>query len=166
MPPRVDLQTEGDRDLRERLLADHAVTTAIERLTKQGLGEGARRHLFATATRLTAEMAPDVHGIIDGCRTILGVEGPLEISVYPEPRFNAAAVRPEKGRLLLLVSSGLLEGFEPDGLRFVAGHEVGHYLFDHHAIPTGADREYVSDEQRRRADASATRMAQLFPPGS
>jgi Zn-dependent protease with chaperone function len=138
MTPSVDLQAEGDRDLRERLLGDHAVTTAIERLTKKGLGEGARRHLLATATRLTAEMAPDVHAIIDGCRTTLGVDGPLEIFVYPEPRFNAAAVKPEKGRLLLMLSSSLLEAFEPDELRFVAGHEVGHYLFDHHAIPTGA----------------------------
>ena len=138
MPPRVDLQAKGDRDLRERLLADDAVTTAIERLAKKGLGAGARRHLLATATRLTPEMAPDVHGIIDGCRTTLGVEGPLEIYVYPEPRFNAAAVKPERGRLLLVVSSSLLEGFEPSELQFVAGHEVGHYLFDHHAIPTGA----------------------------
>ena len=138
MTPRTDLQAEGDRDLRTRLLADHTVTSAIERLAKKGLGEGARRHLLATATRLTAEMAPDVHAIIDGCRTTLGVDGPLEIFVYPEPRFNAAAVKPEKGRLLLMVSSALLEGFEPDELRFVAGHEVGHYLFDHHAIPTGA----------------------------
>ncbi len=137
MTPRTDLQAEGDRDLRTRLLADHTVTSAIERLAKKGLGEGARRHLLATATRLTAEMAPDVHAIIDGCRTTLGVDGPLEIFVYPEPRFNAAAVKPEKGRLLLMVSSALLEGFEPDELRFVAGHEVGDYLFDHHAIPTG-----------------------------
>ena len=40
MPPRVDLQAKGDRDLRERLLADDAVTTAIERLAKKGLGAG------------------------------------------------------------------------------------------------------------------------------
>ena len=39
---------------------------------------------------------------------------------------------------MLMVSSALLEGFEADELRFVAGHEVGHYLFDHHAIPTSA----------------------------
>lgn len=138
MTPRTDLQAAGDRDLGTRLLADHIVRSAIERLTKEGLGQGARRHLLATATRLTAEMAPDVHALIDGCRTTLGVDGPIEIYVYPEPRFNAAAVKPEKGRLLLMVSSALLEGFEPDELRFVAGHEVGHYLFDHHAIPTGA----------------------------
>lgn len=138
MTPRTDLQAEGDRDLRDRLLGDPAITSAIERLNKKGLGEGARRHLLATATRLTASMAPEVHGIIDGCRETLGVEGTLEIYVYPEPRFNAAAVKPEKGRLLMMVSSSLLEAFEPDELRFVAGHEMGHFLFDHHAIPTGA----------------------------
>lgn len=138
MPPRTDLQAQGDRDLRTQLLSERTITAAIERLKKKGIGEGARRHLLATATRLTPEMAPELHGIIDGCRTTLGVEGPLELFVYPDPNFNAAAVRPEQGRLLLMVSSALLEGFEPDELRFVAGHEVGHYLFDHHAIPTGA----------------------------
>ena len=137
MTASVDLQAEGDRDLRQRLLADRAVVTAIERLAKKGVGPGARRQLLATATRLTPEMAPDLHGVIDSCRTTLGVDGPLEIYVYPDPRFNAAAARPEKGRLLLMVSSSLLEGFEPEELRFVAGHEVGHYLFDHHAIPVG-----------------------------
>ena len=67
-----------------------------------------------------------------------GVDGPLELFVYPDAIFNAAAVKPEKGRLLLLVSSALLEGFEPAELQFVVGHELGHYLFDHHAVPTGA----------------------------
>ena len=138
MPPRTDLQAAGDQDLRGRLLAEPVITRAIERLTRKGVGEGARRYLLATATRLTPEMAPDLHAIIDRCRTNLGVEGPLELFVYPGPVFNAAAVRPEKGRLLLMMSSSLLEGLEPDELQFIAGHEVGHYLFDHHAIPTGA----------------------------
>ena len=138
MPPRHDLQAEGDRDLRAQLLEEREVTKAIERLKEKGAGEGVRRQLLATATRLTAEMAPDLHAIIESCRTTLGVEGQLELFVYPHANFNAAAVRPEKGRLMLMVSSALLEGFEADELRFVAGHEVGHYLFDHHAIPTSA----------------------------
>ena len=138
MSPRTDLQAAGDQDLRDRLLAEPEVKRAIERLKKKGIGEGARRYLLATATRLTPEMAPDLHAIIDHCRSTLGVDGPLELFVYPSPLFNAAAVRPEKGRLLLMVSSALLEGLEPDELQFIAGHEVGHYLFDHHAIPTGA----------------------------
>ena len=138
MTASLNLQAEGDRALRQRLLANRAVTAAVERLAKKGVGEGVRRQLLATATRLTAEMEPDLHAVIDGCRTTLGVDAPLEIYIYPDPRFNAAAVKPEKGRLLLMVSSSLLEGFEPDELRFVAGHEMGRYLFGHHAIPTAA----------------------------
>jgi hypothetical protein len=60
----------------------------------------------------------------------------LELFVYPSSTFNAAAVKPEKGRLLFMVSSGLLEAFADDELRFVIGHEVGHYLFEHHSIPS------------------------------
>ena len=79
MPSRQDLQAEGDRYLRERLLAEQEIGRAIARVRKKGVDESARRHLLATATRLTAEMAPELHSIIDSCRTTLGVDGPLEL---------------------------------------------------------------------------------------
>lgn len=129
------LRAAGDRELAEGLLADPDVKDAIERLDRRGKDPGARRHLLATAIRLTREMAPDVHDIMDECRRMLGVEAPFESYVYPEPMFNAAAVAPEQGRLFLLLSSALLEAFEPDELRFVVGHELGHHLFEHHRIP-------------------------------
>lgn len=129
------LRAAGDRELAERLLADSDVRDAIERLERRGKGPGARRYLLATAIRLTREMAPDVHDITDECRRMLGVEAPLETYVYPEPMFNAAAVAPERGCLFLMLSSALLEAFEPDELRFVVGHELGHHLFEHHRIP-------------------------------
>ena len=129
------LRAAGDRELAERLLADPDVKDAVERLERRGKDPGARRHLLATAIRLTREMAPDVHDIMDECRRMLGVEAPFETYVYPEPMFNAAAVAPEQGRLFLLLSSALLEAFEPDELRFVVGHELGHHLFEHHRIP-------------------------------
>lgn len=129
------LRAGGDSELAERLLADPDVRDAVERLERRGKDLGARRHLLATAMRLTGEMAPDVHAIMDECRRMLGVEAPFETYVYPDPMFNAAAVAPEQGRLFLLLSSALLEAFEPDELRFVVGHELGHHLFEHHRIP-------------------------------
>ena len=131
----VRLRAAGERELAERLLADRDVHDAIERLERDGRAPGARRQLLAVAIRLTREMAPDVHDIIDACRHVLGIEAPLETYVYAEPMFNAAAVAPEQGRLFLLLSSALLEAFEPDELRFAVGHELGHHLFDHHRIP-------------------------------
>jgi hypothetical protein len=135
---RTDLRASGDCDLAERILREPGVRGAIERYEKLAAEAGARRHLLATALRLTPEMAPDVHEIVDACRATLGLDMPLETYVYPELQYNAAAVRPERGRLFVMLSAGLLEGFEPDELRFVVGHELGHHLFDHHKLPVGA----------------------------
>jgi Zn-dependent protease with chaperone function/tellurite resistance protein len=132
------LRSEGERDLAERLLREPEVRRAIERIEGEAADWGARRALLATAIRLTPEMAPDVHDILDGCRRTLGLDSPVETYVFPGSAFNAAAVRPERGRLFVILSSALLEAFEPDELRFVAGHEFGHHLFDHHRIPLQA----------------------------
>jgi hypothetical protein len=134
---RVDLQASGDRELAERILNEPGVREIIERYEKKAEQIGARRQLLATALRLTPEMAPDVHAIVESCRVALGIEIPLETYVYPEALFNAAAVRPERGQLFVLFSAGLLEAFESDELRFVIGHELGHHLFGHHRIPVG-----------------------------
>lgn len=136
-PPRHDLRAQGERDLAERLLREPEIRRAIEAFEREAEDLGARRLLLGTALRLSHEMAPDVHEIVESCRATLGIEPPVEAYVYPSPVYNAAAVRPERGLLFLVLSSSLLEAFEPDELRFVGGHELGHHLFEHHRIPSG-----------------------------
>jgi hypothetical protein len=140
MTPRdpVELRARGDRELFDKLLQDRDVTRAIERFEKEAGDMGARRQLLGTAMRLSPEMAPDVQQIMESCRATLGIGMPVETYVYPSPAFNAAAVRPERGLLLVMLSSSLLEAFEPDELKYVVGHELGHHVFEHHKIPTGA----------------------------
>lgn len=135
---RETLRAQGDRELAERLLGEAEIRRAIERFEKQAKNLGARRQLLGRAMRLSPEMAPDVHEIMESCRVALGVEAPVETYIFPSPVYNAAAVRPERGMLFVMVSSSLLEAFEPDELRFVVGHELGHHLFGHHSIPLAA----------------------------
>lgn len=130
-----DLRAQGDRDLAERLTKEPTIRSAMEQYAKKADELGARRHLLATAVRLTPDMAPDLHELMESCRSALALQTPLEPYVYPQAAFNAAAVRPERGRLFVLVSSGLLEAFDAGELRFVVGHELGHHLFEHHAVP-------------------------------
>ncbi|MGB0867716.1 MAG: M48 family metallopeptidase, partial [Granulosicoccaceae bacterium] len=73
----------------------------------------------------------------DECIERLGVEIPVELYVYASPSFNAMCVKPEEGRLFIMFSSSLLEGFEDSEFRFVMGHELGHHLYDHHSVPVG-----------------------------
>ncbi len=133
------LRCRGDSLLFEKLKADRHVQRTLNRLTEREEESplGVRRQLLATALRLTETMAPSVHAIISDCRERLGVEIPLETYVYSSPQFNAACVKPEQGRLFIMLSSGLLETFHDKELHFVIGHELGHYIFAHHDIPIG-----------------------------
>jgi tellurite resistance protein len=135
---REDLRAQGERDLTAELLADPDVKAAIAQVEKDKRKAGARHRLLATALRLTPDMAPDVDEIIQSCRKTLAMETPIETYVYPSPMFNAAAVRPERGTLFMMLSSSLLEAFWAPELRFVIGHELGHHAFEHHKIPLAA----------------------------
>lgn len=134
------LRAQGEHELAERLLAEPVVKEAISRAA-EAPPSGARRQLLAMALRLTPEIAPEVADVIAGVSEALSLEPgggrtAIESYVYPGAQFNAAAVKPENGRMFVIFSSSLLEAFDADELRFVVGHELGHHLFDHHAIPT------------------------------
>ncbi|MEM9070653.1 MAG: M48 family metallopeptidase [Myxococcota bacterium] len=133
------LRASGDRSLFEELQKHPLVTRTVERLedaeTKGPMG--VRRQLLATSLRLTREMSPALAAITDRCRERLTIDDPIETYVYASPDFNAAAVKPEDGRLFIMLSSSLLEAFEGDELSFVMGHELGHHIFKHHDVPIG-----------------------------
>jgi Zn-dependent protease with chaperone function len=133
------LRCRGDRELAKQLLEERLVTRTVEQLEEQADKgpRGVRRQLLASALRLTPSMLPELAEMIEACRVALSVDIPLETYVYPSATFNAACVKPEKGRLFILLSSSLLEAFEGGELRFVLGHELGHHLFGHHDIPIG-----------------------------
>lgn len=134
-----DIRCENDLSMYQKLLQHtdiKRVNDQIERHEAEG-PSGIRRNLLATSVRLTAGMAPDIAKMADECVEKLGVELPLELYVYSSPQFNAACFKPEDDRLYVMFSSSLLEGFSAQELRFVMGHELGHHVYDHHAIPIG-----------------------------
>lgn len=133
------MRCSNDTRLYESLVARREVIAArarIEQLEAKG-HTSVRRRLLATSVRLTSTMAKSVHRIADSCVERLELDIPLELYVYASPQFNAACFKPEDGRLIVMFSSSLLEGFAGDELRFVMGHELGHHLFHHHDLPIG-----------------------------
>lgn len=134
MAPRLDLRCASDVDLELNLLKEPEVRQAVEKLDKEP-DLGARRHLLGTSVRVTQAMSPRLDALMRTCRDTLGVETPVETYVYPDSSFNAGCVRPEQGRVFVMLSSALLEAFDDEELRFVIGHELGHHLFAHHRLP-------------------------------
>ena len=134
-----ELRSKQDREISRQLLEIKEVkriNEMIEKREEEG-PMGTRRRLLATSVRLSRGMAPWLHEMADDCIEKLGVEIPTELYVYSSPTYNAACVKPEDGRLFIMFSSSLLESFEESELRFVMGHELGHYLYGHHDIPIG-----------------------------
>lgn len=121
-------------------LKQHPDVKRVNEMIKRREAEGPtgiRRNLLATSVRLTKGMAPEISKMAEECIEKLGVEIPLELYVYSSPQFNAACFKPENDRLNVMFSSSLLEGFNSQELKFVMGHELGHHVYDHHAVPIG-----------------------------
>ncbi len=133
------IRCQNDLSLFKALLEKSEVIRVNEHLAaaaEEG-PTGVRRQLLATAVRLTRNMSPTVYSMLDDCCEKLGVEIPIELYVYAGAQFNAACVKPEDGRLIILFTSSLLESFTGSELRFVIGHELGHHIYQHHDIPIG-----------------------------
>ncbi len=135
----ADIRCANDLALYQKLSQHRDVTRVNEQIARHEAEgpTGIRRNLLATSVRLTPGMAPDIARMADECIEKLGVKLPLELYVYSSPQFNAACFKPEDERLYVMFSSSLLEGFNSQELKFVMGHELGHHVYDHHAIPIG-----------------------------
>jgi len=134
-----DIRCQNDRQMYDTLLKHRDVIKVNEMIARQEEKgpTGLRRHLLATSVSLSKSMAPQVHKMADECIETLGMDIPLELYVFPSPQFNAMCFKPEEGRLHVMFSSSLLEGFKDDELKFVIGHELGHHVYQHHDIPIG-----------------------------
>ena len=133
------LRYRNDKSLFDSLLEDRDVKRVNERIKKQEEEgpQGVRRQLLSTSVRLSPGMAPGIHEMAKDCAEKLEMDIPLELYVYSSPTFNAACFKPEEGRLFVMFSSSLLEGFNESEIKFVMGHEFGHYVYHHHDIPIG-----------------------------
>jgi len=125
----------GDRKALAELLADASFSSTVNRLLAELKPHNARKELLTKALKLTRGMMPGLYEVTDRCAQTLQLEAEIEIYVNQDGRFNAACYPPVKEKVLLVVTSALLEKFSQDELAFVLGHELGHYLFEHTRFP-------------------------------
>ncbi len=125
----------GDRKALAELLADASFSSTVNRLLAELKPHNARKELLTRALKLTRGMMPGLYQVTDSCAKTLQLKVDIEIYVNQDSRFNAACYPPVKEKVLLVVTSSLLEKFSQDELAFVIGHELGHYLYEHTWFP-------------------------------
>ena len=150
------IRCEQDCVLAESLAAEPEVIRMNDFISRHEEQQtpGTRRHLLATSVRLSAKISPKIHEMAKHCGDKLGLTMPLELYAYNSPQFNAACFKPEEGRLFIMFSSSLLEGFSDQELLFVLGHELGHHIYNHHQIPIG----YLMNQQQKPSPLLAMQL--------
>ena len=82
---------------------------------------------------LPSEEVPEVHAIVEQCRSRLGVRDPIRVYIVDAPVLNAYAVG-FRAPQSIVVYTGLIRALDHDELAYVIGHEMGHVLFRHTTI--------------------------------
>jgi len=119
--------------------ADRSALVALRKLTGfdailknlAGLfSDRALRLMFlASAVRCSPEQFPDLYqSMLDGCY-ILDLPRVPELYVSQDPTVQAMALGTDKPFLVL--TSGIVDLHDPEEIRFVIGHELGHVLSGH-----------------------------------
>jgi Zn-dependent protease with chaperone function/uncharacterized tellurite resistance protein B-like protein len=125
----------GDRKALAELLADAEFSTTVNRLLVDLKPYNARKELLTKALKITRGMMPALYDVTDRCARVLKLSKEIEVYVNQDSHFNAACYPPAKDRILLVLTSSLVEKFSQQELAFVIGHEIGHYLFEHTRFP-------------------------------
>lgn len=125
----------GDRKALAELLADAEFSSTVNQLLADLKPYNARKELLTKALKISRGMMAGLYQVTDDCTKILQLKAQIEIYVNQDSRFNAACYPPVKDKVLLVLTSSLLEKFSHQELRFVIGHELGHYLFEHTRFP-------------------------------
>ncbi|HEY5821376.1 MAG TPA: M48 family metallopeptidase [Propionibacteriaceae bacterium] len=94
------------------------------------IGERSVRLLYlATAIRVSPRQYPQFHQMLNECATTLDLQPIPELYIQQDPVPSAMTIGLDKP--IIVVTTGMLDLVDDEGLRFIIGHEVGHVLSGH-----------------------------------
>lgn len=133
------LRLDREVELRETLEKSPEIRSWLE---EQGesireLQWVARRHYLASSVRVTPRISPQLASRFDAVRQILGTRFHAELYVEHCAEIKASCIGMPDGSLVVTMTAGAAEKLDAHEQLFLIGHELGHFLLDHHELPVG-----------------------------
>ena len=142
---------DGDRELRQQLKSSRELSLFWKEIQAAGPPPDRRIELLKRSIRLTPGIAPRLFACLEHCGRVLGLKAPIDVFCQQDPHRNAFVAPSRDGRILMIFTSALLDTLNDGELCSIIGHELGHVIFDHHALrPLMA---FSSDERLAPVDA-------------
>jgi uncharacterized tellurite resistance protein B-like protein len=147
-----DIRYRGDiRDVQE-LYDSYRIGDYLEAFeeNRRQQDEGVRENLLKHGIRLTEQLSPRIFRLHAEATGALEVAGEAEIFCLPDREMNAFAVldiREEKTHSLIGITAGALERLDDAEIKFVLGHEFGHFLCGHNRL----NAVFTMDEHNPKA---------------
>lgn len=128
-----------------------------------------RAKLLSESIKITPALFPNLADALASLGEVMRLQRDLDCFVNAEPIMQAYCVphRSSEGdSFSVVVSSVVIERLRPEEVRFVIGHEVGHFLCEHWRYPKEAEDSSLGDRiaalsLSRSAEISADRIGML-----
>lgn len=132
--------------------------------------ERVRRSLYSHAVLVSKEIFPDIYNSIIKTREKLSLDIFFQTFIKPDPIPNAQCIfLGGDHRIAIVLTSSLVQLMSYEELKFVIGHELGHFLFKHYLLPSPEAATSEIDFHKRLylkrcAEISADRVGFVAAP--
>ena len=118
---------------------------------------------LASSTRIIPELFPEIGKMIEEVRRRIIPEYTVEAYVRNSSDAQACCFPGSGKSISIALTSGLIQLFSIEELCFVVGHELGHFLLEHHKYPQAEDAAGQAEKLNllalsRSAEISADRV--------
>lgn len=122
--------------LETSLMDSYALEPMLAHFENEGGLEQLRSGVLSTAVRITPILSPRLHGLFCETMAQLSIEEPVELFITQSAEANAWTFQRagEETPGAVVLTSKIVEMMSDDELRFVFGHELGHYVYKHSRI--------------------------------
>lgn len=118
-----------------RFKNDSIADVHINKLNIEECQEKIKRYNLASSIRIVPEIFPELAQVVENVRQRLIPDYRVEAFVRNSCEFQAYCFPGFGKSISISLTSGLIQIYTIDELRFVIGHELGHHLLGHHVYP-------------------------------